>query len=190
MRKRLGALFLAMALLGAFALPAAADIREVDWEGVSYAVDTEEQAIFDGTHSYTYEVSVHGAGIYDLKITYPNGATWDCEEDLAGGTIGWSDSYDIIGATYPTGDTLQQVLDEARVLSSVADVGWRSEKSVLLFLVLLILGLFSLFYPYGVWYLERGWYYKDAEPSEAAPIFNRVVGILLLAGALIWFIFL
>ena len=173
MRKRLGALFLAMALLGAFALPAAADIREVDWEGVS-----------------TYEVSVHGAGIYDLKITYPNGATWDCEEDLAGGTIGWSDSYDIIGATYPTGDTLQQVLDEARVLSSVADVGWRSEKSVLLFLVLLILGLFSLFYPYGVWYLERGWYYKDAEPSEAALIFNRVVGILLLAGALIWFIFL
>ena len=42
MRKRLGALFLAMALLGAFALPAAADIREEDWEGVSYAVDTEE----------------------------------------------------------------------------------------------------------------------------------------------------
>ncbi len=82
------------------------------------------------------------------------------------------------------------MLDEARVLSSVADVGWRSEKSVLLFLVLLILGLFSLFYPYGVWYLERGWYYKDAEPSEAALIFNRVVDILLLAGALIWFIFL
>lgn len=37
MRKRLGALFLAMALLGAFALPAAADR-----EGVSYAVDMEE----------------------------------------------------------------------------------------------------------------------------------------------------
>ena len=64
------------------------------------------------------------------------------------------------------------------------------EKSVLLLLVLLGIGIFSAAYPYGAWYLERGWYYKDAEPSDAALLFNRVVGILLLAGALIWFLFL
>lgn len=189
MKKRLGVLFLAIALLGAFALPAAADIREVDWEGVSYAVDTEEQAIYDGENTYEYQVDFNSDG-YTLEITYPNGATWSCEESHAGGTMGWSDDYDVKGVTYPTGDTLQQVLDEARVLSFTANVGTASEKSLLVFLVLLILGGFSLFYPYGAWYLERGWYYKDAEPSEAALVFNRIIGIIVLVIAVVWFFFL
>ena len=158
MKKKLTVLLLALALVYTFSLPVAAAQKTVEWEGVTYTVDTEAQTIHDGESVYEYQVELYRDG-YTLEITYPNGAFWSASVTESDGTYGWNEEYDMKGTVYPTGDTLG-------------------------------IGIFSAAYPYGAWYLERGWYYKDAEPSDAALLFNRVVGILLLAGALIWFLFL
>ena len=55
------------------------------------------------------------------------------------------------GTVYPTGDTLETVLHNA----GVTYISQSGEKSVLLLLVLLGIGIFSAAYPYGAWYLER-----------------------------------
>ena len=187
MKKKLTALLLALALVYTFSLPVAAAQKTVEWEGVTYTVDTEAQTIHDGESVYEYQVELYRDG-YTLEITYPNGAFWSASVTESDGTYGWNEEYDMKGTVYPTGDTLETVLHNAGV--TYISSGKSGEKSVLLLLVLLGVGIFSAAYPYGAWYLERGWYYKDAEPSDAALVFNRVVGILLLAGALIWFLFL
>ena len=185
MKKKLTALLLALALVYTFSLPVAAAQKTVEWEGVTYTVDTEAQTIHDGESVYEYQVELYRDG-YTLEITYPNGAFWSASVTESDGTYGWNEEYDMKGTVYPTGDTLETVLHNA----GVTYISQSGEKSVLLLLVLLGIGIFSAAYPYGAWYLERGWYYKDAEPSDAALLFNRVIGILLLAGALIWFLFL
>ena len=91
---------------------------------------------------------------------------------------------------YPDGDTLEEVLQQADVVTAPQKQVQRGNKSVLLLLLLLVLGLFFAGYPYGAWYIEWGWHFKGAEPSPGALLFNRVIGILLLIGTLVWFLFL
>lgn len=45
--------------------------------------------------------------------------------------------------------------------------------------IILLLGLFNLFFPKAAWYLEIGWKLKDAEPSDGVLILNRVIGIIV-----------
>ncbi|WP_356948302.1 DUF6199 family natural product biosynthesis protein [Brevibacillus nitrificans] len=50
-----------------------------------------------------------------------------------------------------------------------------------LFGVLLIVhGLLSLISPRILWFLTEGWKFKDAEPSEAAVVFGRILGVFTL----------
>lgn len=44
--------------------------------------------------------------------------------------------------------------------------------------LLMMLGLFNALFPYPAWYLSVGWRIKDAEPTEAALITNRAVGVI------------
>lgn len=53
----------------------------------------------------------------------------------------------------------------------------------LLALPLIIFGLIGMFSPETSWQIEYGWKFKDAEPSEAALIMNRVFGgIMVIVG--------
>ena len=47
MKKKLTALLLALALVYTFSLPVAAAQKTVEWEGVTYTVDTGAQSIHD-----------------------------------------------------------------------------------------------------------------------------------------------
>ena len=157
----------------------------MEWEGVTYTVDTEAQTIHDGESVYEYQVELYRDG-YTLEITYPNGAFWSASVTESDGTYGWNEEYDMKGTVYPTGDTLETVLAQRgchlyfpkrrKKRPPVAGAAWHRNFQRRLSLWGVVLG--------------TGWYYKDAEPSDAALLFNRVVGILLLAGALIWFLFL
>ena len=51
---------------------------------------------------------------------------------------------------------------------------------ILLLLVFAITGLISVIKPKAMWYLSNGWRYKNAKPSDAALLVNRIAGILLL----------
>ncbi|MBO5253428.1 MAG: hypothetical protein J6C51_05740 [Clostridia bacterium] len=47
--------------------------------------------------------------------------------------------------------------------------------------LLIALGLFAVLSPQTVWYLEYGWRFKDAEPSNLALTLNRIGGIVSIA---------
>lgn len=57
---------------------------------------------------------------------------------------------------------------------------------ILVGLFCIIVGLVNLISPETGWYLNRGWQYKDAEPSEAALLWGRVGGVIaILIGVLV-----
>ena len=76
MKKKLTALLLALALVYTFSLPVAAAQKTVEWEGVTYTVDTEAQTIHDGESVYEYQVKlIEMAILWRLPIqTAPSGA--------------------------------------------------------------------------------------------------------------------
>lgn len=49
-----------------------------------------------------------------------------------------------------------------------------------LIVFLLVIGGINTVWPQAVWYLDVGWKVKDAEPSEAALTWSRVVGVVVL----------
>ena len=46
------------------------------------------------------------------------------------------------------------------------------------FIILLILGFICVIDPVTAWQLTGGWAFKDAEPSDAALKYLRVVGVI------------
>lgn len=47
-------------------------------------------------------------------------------------------------------------------------------------IIVLIFGFINIFSPKTGWWLEIGWRIKDAEPSHAALIMNRVSGVFMI----------
>ena len=47
------------------------------------------------------------------------------------------------------------------------------------------IGVFNIVSPYTAWYLEYGWRYKNAEPSDIALGLNRVVGVIAVIVAVV-----
>lgn len=50
----------------------------------------------------------------------------------------------------------------------------------LLGIILILFGVLGVFSPETMWQIEYGWKFKDAEPSEAALIINRVLGVVMV----------
>lgn len=186
--KRLAALFFALVIC-CVSIPAAALQDQVMLDDVTYTVDTEAGTISDEENFYLYQVTLRSDG-YTLDITYPNGAEYSRTAFPGGYSEEYGEDYRSTPSAYPDGDTLEEVLQQADVVTVPQKQAQRGNKSVLLLLLLLVLGLFFAGYPYGAWYIEWGWHFKGAEPSPGALLFNRVIGILLLIGTLVWFIFI
>jgi len=147
--------------------------------GTDYVVDPDNGTISDGTHIYQYELSGNSSG-YSIHITYPDGSSywWNMHKSgsLMTGEGGWSDNYE--ENRYVDGRILCDVLEE--------DVPKeRNSKNILFVLVLLIFGIFNTVSPHTAWYLEYGWRYKNAEPSDAALVLNRLGGIAAIIVAVI-----
>ena len=56
-------------------------------------------------------------------------------------------------------------------------------------IVLVVVGIMSIASPSTVWYLEYGWRYKDAQPSDEAIAMNRFGGIIAIIAAVAILIF-
>ncbi len=52
-------------------------------------------------------------------------------------------------------------------------------------LVLLFVGAFNAAWPTGAWYLEVGWKFRDAEPSDAALGWNRARMLALIVAVIL-----
>lgn len=147
--------------------------------GTAFVVDPGNGTIFDGTHTYQYEISGSSSD-YSINITYPDGSTyWWRTHNSGGGTVGsggWSDDYD--ETRYVDGWTLCDVLEENAPKE-------KDPKNVLVILVLFVIGIFNTVSPRTAWYLEYGWRYKNAEPSDLALGLNRLGGIVAMIAAVI-----
>lgn len=122
---------------------------------------------------YQYEFSGNKSS-YDVNITYPDGSTYWFHMSGGAGHGGWSDDYD--EDRYVDGDTLSDVLLE-KAPKEVNSGNWLAA------LIIAIVGIFNIVSPYSAWYLEYGWRYKNAEPSDIALGLNRVVGVIAVVAA-------
>ena len=146
----------------------------IEKSGVRYVVDKEAKTISDGTNTYQYDF-VGDKSAYELAITYPDDSTYWFVQEGSAGHGGWSDDYD--ENKYVDGDILRGV-----IVASVSTV-----SNISLFtgefwvgLLLLAVGIFNVVAPSAAWYLEYGWRFKDAEPSDIALVLNRIVGVVLI----------
>ena len=160
------------------------------WDGTVYTVtpiDNYKGTITDGTNTYSYRYDAAGSS-YSVTFTYPDGETYRCMEN--GGTSGGavfssgSASLDFDFDKYPDGMTLDRVLKR----SPAAKHEEKSTKSWGIILFLLFVGSINTACPQLTWHLDVGWKVKDAEPSEAALTWNRIVGVVLLLIAVVMMI--
>lgn len=146
------------------------------WDGAVYTItpiDAYKGTISDGTNTYSYRYDTSGTG-YSVTFTYPDGETYTWKED--GNFSSGSASLDFDFDKYPDGMTLKRVLERSPSAKSEK----KSTKNVGLILVLLFVGGINTACPQLTWHLDVGWKVKDAEPSEAALTWNRIVGVVLL----------
>ena len=174
MRRRV---FSMLCLLAALLLTACGgQERSSVYEKNGYTVDQEHCNIVHGEDVYTYEISGDGSSI---QITYPNGATYHWTWSGNMGYGGWSDDYD--PERYADGDTLIDLVNFQPPRESSGDP--------LLGLLALAVGVFNLVSPRTAWYLNYGWRFRDAEPSDAALVLGRVGGgIAVFLGLLLLFL--
>ena len=138
-------------------------------------INEKSGTITDGTNTYSYRYSTSGSG-YSVTFSYPDGESYTWTENGSSGTGSASMEFDF--AKYPSGMELNGVL--SRTHPNV-----QKEKPVAVILVLLFVGAFNAAWPTGAWYLEVGWKFRDAEPSDAALGWNRASGVLALIVAVI-----
>ena len=189
MRKRRNVVFgaLILAVLAALVLSLSACAKKqtataslepytTGWDGAVYTItpiDAYKGTISDGTNTYSYRYDTSGTG-YSVTFTYPDGETYTWKED--GNFSSGSASLDFDFDKYPDGMTLKRVLERSPSAKSEK----KSTKNVGLILVLLFVGGINTACPQLTWHLDVGWKVKDAEPSEAALTWNRIVGVVLL----------
>lgn len=155
-------------------------VYEVERGGRTYTVDQDNQTITCDGEAYRFSVQGGGSQIR-TEITYPDGSTYWWETSGMGGFGGWSDDYD--PGAYVDGDVLLAVLGTDRVTPE-EDGG-----NPLPGLLLIALGIWGAAAPRSVWYLSYGWRFKDAEPSDAALLAERLGGgIAVFIGIILLFV--
>ena len=188
MKKRIAILILAALLLLSFCACAekktqsALEPYTTGWDGTVYTVtpiDNDKGTITDGTYTYSYRYDTSGSS-YGVTFTYPDGETYRCTQNgstSSGAAFSsGSASLDFDFDKYPDGMTLDRVLKR----SPAAKHEEKSTKSWGIILFLLFVGSINTACPQLTWHLDVGWKVKDAEPSEAALTWNRIVGVVLL----------
>lgn len=171
----LAALLLAFSLCGCRGEPNS-NRYDVSHAGKTFTVDHEACTITCDGEVYHFTVSGTGSSV-SFEVTYPDGSSYHYSESVGGnvgfGQGGWSDDYDPEARGYVPGDVLWDVL------------GLRAEReksgpSPLLAVLLLAVGIFNTAAPQTAWWLEYGWRFKDAEPSDLALGANRILGVVLI----------
>ena len=156
-------------------------VYDVEHNGKIFTVDQANQTIASEGHIYSFEVAGNGGNV-KFKVTYPDGSTYWWSQGGNVGYGGWSDDYD--PGRYAPGDVLWDVLN----LDRRAD-GHDSGKYIGLGLLLILLGAVNAAFPRAMWYIEYGWRYKDAEPSDMVLFAERAGGaIAVIAGVICLFV--
>ena len=134
------------------------------YEKNGYTVDTEVQTITKGADVIRYSFGGNGK----VTFTYPDNTTTSTSS-LFFDTDRWPSAWELM-------DVLDRDdLPERRTGNPLG-------------LLLIPLGILQAFFPQAFWFINHGWKYKDAEPSELALGLGRVGGVAIaLIGLIILF---
>ncbi|MBE5785252.1 MAG: hypothetical protein E7330_05570 [Clostridiales bacterium] len=144
-------------------------------DNIWFTVDPDAHTIMDGTTVYHYEISGGGTR-YSVTFTYPDGETYTWTETKSGNVTAGSGavSPDYNEELYVSGMTLRDVIDAEAPAPTKRNGG----GNFLIGIIAIAIGAFSIASPETAWQMEYGWRYKDAEPSEAALLWNRIGGMI------------
>lgn len=147
-----------------------AEAYTVEHDGLTYLIDPQERTIITGELVCKYKLTNKPGDGYHLMIRYPNGSSWYYNEKGPLATSGSTDDYD--PSKYLPAETLKAALDASPAAALQRSTGHPA------FLLLALLGILHAVFPQFFWYLNHGWRYKNAEPSDAALGVTRIVGVL------------
>lgn len=157
---------------------------EVERKGVVYLINTKESTISFSGQTYRYGMGDSG-GI----ITFPNGARfrWENREIGRFGMMETSGNKQYGADVMEMNDIAWQLLDVLE--NSGTGITLRISSNLPVSIVLFVAGILGMAVPEAVWYLEYGWRFKNAEPSQLALTMNRIGGgICILAAVVLLFI--
>ena len=114
---------------------------------------------------YTYVISDNS-----VTFTYPNGYEYFWNYTSGVGISGLSDNPD--GYRYLDYLSLEAALEREVEAGDPA----KDPAHIFFALICFLIGGVNLAFPYVGWYLKHGWKFRDAEPSDAVLVMNRVAG--------------
>ena len=177
---------LCLLLFSACAAPASeAKVETVSVDGVTLTVTFDPGTLSAGTiqtehGQYTFRYESPDT----IVIQYPDGYVYE-QTNISGGiaTPADYDGAERIAKGYLDGFSLVWGIEGAADQARNTRAG--SGPSPFLALLLLGLGAWNLFAPKSAWWLARGWWYKNAEPSDLAIAAYRIGGVCLLIAGVI-----
>lgn len=187
-KKLTGTLLLLICILLFFSSCAKAEPENVPYsttvDGQDITISFYERTKSEGTITsengvYTFSYSFDGT----FFVVYPNGYTYSQKNTNGAIGVSWdyNESPEELG--YISGFNLEWAVESASKSDSV------NQKAVspIISIVLLGSGLFCMLSPKSLWWLSRGWMYKNVEPSDLVLLIYRIVGIIAVLFGLISF---
>lgn len=162
------------------------EIIEADGQSLLISFDENNQAagtITTENGEYTFEYDAPGR----LTIVYPDGYIYKQIEE--NGAVSSSADYsraEVISKGYFDAYSLIWCIESS--MENKEETNRGNSPSLPTAIFLLGLGVWNLMAPKSAWWLARGWWYKNAEPSELALVLYRMAGaILVLVGIVCFF---
>lgn len=193
-RKRMVVIFLCIMLISLLCSCSSSKTETkytVNMEGKDYEVDSVNKTISDGTYIYQYEIvwdSYDAVEEYEVTVNYPDDSVyWEKKsyrDEVSDFTGGWSEDYG--KNDYASGEILCNVLGDEIEKEKVTKT---DPMKFIIIIVLVVVGIMNITSPSTAWYLEYGWRYKDAQPSDEAIAMNRFGGIIAIIAAVAILIF-
>lgn len=149
-------------------------------DGQEVVIDRENGTVTCGDDVYRFTVTGSGTSV---MMIYPNGETYTLHYETGGTGAGYGSS--------SSGWTQGAYLDPWALSAALSDAQTARDRqgNPLIGFFVIVLGIFGLAVPKTAWYLSYGWRYKDAEPSDAALVAERVSGgVLVFIGLLLCFV--
>lgn len=141
------------------------------YEKNGYTVDTQAQTITKGEDVIRYSYGYNGV----ITFTYPDNTTTSWSQNGAGTSSLFFDT-----DRWPGAWELMDILDRD-------DLPQRKTGNPL-GLLLIPLGILQAVFPQAFWFVNHGWKFKDAEPSELALGLGRAGGaVIALIGLIMLF---
>ena len=142
---------------------------------IALSVDPADQTITHGENVYNYTMEESRTGQVSFVIDYPNGGIFHWSTTGTGGAGGGNEAYNKID--YLPGPLLVDALEE--------NIPREKTGSVFVGIILIALGGANFIWPERFFNYRYRWVVRDAEPSNANIMWEKITGVLILVLGLV-----